>query len=96
MSDELHPAIATMEPEEVAILAAACRSMGLHATQEANAALQGHSDKELASSLLALQDNGLVSLGWDGGEQVNLVLHNPDNPKSPRKGKRRSMRRPKW
>jgi hypothetical protein len=66
------PRVQAMSKEEVKLLAAMVRACGEEESEE----LAAQSDEQVANSLLWLQDNGLVSIEFDG-EDVGFRLLDP-------------------
>jgi hypothetical protein len=69
MINEVHPDVAKMVPEEVAVIAAYYRAIA----EGTDPALAAKSDAELASSLLWLQESGFLTLV--GGDDPSIILN---------------------
>lgn len=88
MSDEIHPAIATMSHDEVAVLAGFARGLVL---EDESSPFDAMSNPELASSLLRLQETGFLTLGVDE-EDNPYVLLNKDSEKAKREYEQRQSK----
>src|SRR5919206_2147596 len=78
---QIDPRVQAMSKEEVKLFAAMVRACGEEESEE----LAAQSDEQVASSLLWLQDNGYISIEFDG-EGVGIRLLDP--PSAGQRGER--------
>jgi hypothetical protein len=78
---KIDPRVQAMSKKEVKLFAAMVRACGEEESEE----LAAQSDEQVASSLLWLQDNGYISIEFDG-EDISIRLLDP--PSTGQRGER--------
>ncbi len=91
MSEEIHPEVQALldegETDMVAVLA------GFGRLFDAEGTLEGLTDPELASTMLRLQDSGLITLQADEEGNPSIFLHTESPGPRPSRRERRQKRR---